>query len=290
MHNIIISLTTISSRLEYIHLVLETLIAQEFYRGRFEVRLHISKDPHLLDEGCPNLPLQLLELQKKHPDKLAINYVKNSGPYRKILPVLDEIYQYGTAHFLNQLIVTADDDTAYPSWWLSKLYDYYLQHQCVVGFRGRAIGFIDKRPLSYKKWTKNIKENPSPLNVPTGKDGVLYSPMHLHPHVRRLAAATLYAPKADDLWLKVHSLMVGVPSVIINPSLEEEFPSVTGSEPVVSLYRSFNQRGGNDDAVQSLEKYLKISRGSSIWKMCNQEENTNGVSRQDVYESVKASA
>ena len=273
MHKLIISLTTISSRLQHVHRVIEFLLVQDFPRHAYEVRLYLSKEPYLLDEGCPKLTPELEQLLKKNKGRLDVAYVKNVGPYRKIIPVLNEVYAYSSTEFCNTLIVTADDDTAYPSSWLRRLYDSYLVHRCVIGFRGRSMKYDANRLIAYKKWPKNIDANPSLFNVPTGKDGVLYCPLHLNPEVLDIATAQQLAPKADDLWLKTHTLLAAAPSYIINSTLDQEFPSVTGSEPVVSLYRSFNQRGGNDEALDSLDRHLKGKFDLDFYRLCCAPEN-----------------
>ncbi|NES03745.1 MAG: glycosyltransferase family 2 protein [Okeania sp. SIO2F4] len=268
MHKIIISLTTISSRLSHIHLVIESLLSQDFPPDAYEVRLHLSEQPYLLDEGCPMITNDLSRLQEENPEQFFVKFVENIGSYRKIIPVLDEVYKQSPTEFCNTLIVTADDDTAYPPWWLWQLYENYLKHRCVIGFRGRVMGFEKEKLISYKKWSRKITDNPSSFNVPTGKDGVLYSPLYLHPKVRDINEAQKSAPKADDLWLKAHTLLAGVPSFVINDTLNQEFPSVTGQEPEVSLYRTFNEFGGNDDALANIENYLKATRGTSFRELC----------------------
>jgi hypothetical protein len=284
---IIVSLTTISSRLRHIHLVIESLLAQDFQSGTFVIRLNLSKEAYLLDDGCSELTRELLLLSKNNNDRFFIDYEENTGPYRKLIPVLNEVYKKAHADFVNTLIVTADDDTYYPSWWLQKLYNYYQKHQCIVGFRGRSMVFKNQQPISYKKWSKNITENPSLLNVATGKDGILYSPLHLHPNVRNINAAIQYAAKADDLWIKAHSLLANIPSFIIHTTLEEEFPSVTGKEPEKSLYRSFNERGGNDDALFSIEQYLLLSKGISLYQLCTDTKVLKQYMSNDISTHVK---
>lgn len=122
--------------------------------------------------------------------------------------------------------------------------------------------------VTYKKWQKTIQENPSLLNVPTGKDGVLYSPLHFNPNILDIALAQQHAPKADDLWIKIHTLLSGTSSFIINRELDQEFSSVTGKEPEVSLYRSFNDKGGNDEAMNNLENYLLSEFDLGIGDFC----------------------
>jgi hypothetical protein len=274
VHKFIITLTTISSRLDHIHLVIESLLAQDFPAHAYEVRLHLSKHPYLLDQGCPTLTAELQKLQRDNRGRFSVVYVENTGPYRKLLPVLNEVYGYESGEFCNTLIVTADDDTAYPPYFLNRLYEHYLKYRCVIGYRGRTMRFDGCKLVPYKKWQKTIQENPSLLNVPTGKDGVLYSPLHFNPKILNIALAQQHAPKADDLWVKAHTLLSGTPSFIINRELDQEFASVTGKEPEVSLYRAFNDKGGNDEAMNNLDNYIMNNFDMGIGDLCTLKTST----------------
>jgi hypothetical protein len=274
VHKVIITLTTISSRLDHVHLVIESLVAQDFPAHAYEVRLHLSKQPYLLDQGCPTLTAELQRLQRDNRGRFSVVYVENTGPYRKLLPVLNEVYDYESEEFRKILIVTADDDTAYPPYFLNRLYVHYLKYRCVIGYRGRAMRFDNGKLAPYKKWQKTIQENSSLLNVPTGKDGVLYSPLHFNPKILDISLAQQHAPKADDLWVKVHTLLSGTPSFIINRELDQEFASVTGKVPEASLYRSFNDKGGNDEAMNNLENYLMNNLNMNIGDLCTPKTST----------------
>ncbi len=274
MHKFIITLTTISSRLDHVHIVIESLLAQDFPAHAYEVRLHLSKHPYLLDQGCPTLTIELQKLQRDHKKRFSVVYVENTGPYRKLLPVLNEVYDYEPDEFCKTLIVTADDDTAYPSYFLNRLYEHYLKYRCVIGYRGRIMRFDGGKLVPYRKWNKTTQENPSLLNVPTGKDGVLYSPLHFSPMILDIALAQQHAPKADDLWIKAHTLLAGIPSFIINRTLDKAFVSVTGNAPEVSLFRSFNDKGGNDEAMNNLENYLITNLDIGIGDLCTLKTST----------------
>ena len=89
-----------------------------------------------------------------------------------------------------------------------------------------------------------------------------------------IALAQQHAPKADDLWIKAHTLLAGIPSFIINRTLDKAFVSVTGKEPEVSLYRSFNDKGGNDEAMNNLENYLITNLDIGIGDLCSLKTST----------------
>jgi hypothetical protein len=264
MHQIHVSLTTIRARLASVHRVVESLLAQQFERGHFNVNLYLSREPYLLDEGCPTPTPELESLVKRHVGRFTFEYVRNTGPYRKIFPILDKVYALPQIAFMRSLIVTVDDDTLYPPDWLQGLYSAYLRHSCVTGYRGRTLMMADDKIAPYHLWSRTVQENPSARNVLTGKDGILYSPLHLHPHARNERAALRVAPKADDLWLKTHALLLGVPAQAIHGSLASEFPSITPPADDISLYQAFNRRGGNDEAIEAINHHLRDTYDISL--------------------------
>jgi len=98
---LLVSLTTISHRVDSLHAVLETLLSQT--RPPDELHLFLSDHAHLLDAGIRHVPKALTLLANSH--RLHIHYVKNTGPYRKLLPLLRRTWDEDVC------IVTVDDDT-----------------------------------------------------------------------------------------------------------------------------------------------------------------------------------
>ena len=103
---LIVSLTSIKSRIVYLERVVRSILSQS--RAPDRVVLHLSEEPYLQDGGVPQetLPTGLLTLEQA--GLLEIRYVANIGPYRKLLPILRAEWE------ANCVIVTADDDTIYP--------------------------------------------------------------------------------------------------------------------------------------------------------------------------------
>ena len=244
---VIVSLTTISTRLATVSRTVRSLLAQDF--PGFRIRLHLSRAPFLLDEGViGDLPADLTGLAHADP-RLEIRFTANLGPYRKILPVLAELQGR------RALIATADDDTVYPSDWLSGLVSAYRDQACVVAYRGHRMVRQNRKFLQYRKWMRAcIQRNPDLYNLPTGKDGVLYDTSVFDPRVLDYTRALEIAPTADDLWLKWHySALRDVPAFIIRPNWKAK--TLANDDFGVSLYRNFNSTGGNDDTIQRLEDY-----------------------------------
>ncbi|GFD69175.1 hypothetical protein [Alteromonas sp. KUL106] len=253
MSKVIISLTTIHSRVDKIHHVIKSLLAQEC-TIQFEVKLFISEKGYLLDEGIPNVPASLQELADNYPNLFSINYTENIGPYRKFIPILKD-YFFDKDDF--SYFVTVDDDTKYPITWLQTLVENAQKQECVVAYRGRVLSCDSRNIHRYKKWTHSDESvlEPNIKTVGTGKDGIIYKPEYFHPDVIDVESALRVCNHADDLWLKFHTAVNGVKSVLLASSLQEAFEDI-GEEDENTLYRKINKHGGNDKAVESLVNYF----------------------------------
>jgi hypothetical protein len=255
---IVVTLTTIRSRLVYVPNVIETLVTQTLRPARID--LNISREPYLLDEGIAEEEPILSELQKF--PLVRVNWVPNTGPYRKIWPWLEAHFSQAVAE--DRIFITVDDDTLYPDYFVQRLYEAYLQHDCVIAFRGRHIELHERRVTPYKKWSWG-RVVPSLSNLPTGKDGILYNTKFFTRDFLNMKEAKRTAPTADDLWIKWHCALNGVPAVILNP---EACTSDYRSFPVVSydddyrgnsLYKRHNAteaQNKNDLAVEKLETHF----------------------------------
>ncbi|RDV26563.1 hypothetical protein DXV75_06090 [Alteromonas aestuariivivens] len=253
MEKVIISLTTIHSRINSLHHVIQSLLGQNCTIP-FQIKLFISKEAYLLDEGILDIPIELQALADQHGNKFSINYTKNLGPYRKFIPLLKDYFQ-DKEDFT--YLVTVDDDTKYPSTWLQKLVDNAKVHNSVVAYRGRVLSCDQRSIHRYKKWTHSDESVliPDIKTVGTGKDGIIYKPEYFHPDVIDIDTALRVCNHADDLWLKFYTAVNGVKSVLLASSLQEAFEDM-GTEDENTLYRKINKNGGNDQAVQNLMKYF----------------------------------
>lgn len=253
-----VTLTSIRSRLENLVKVIESLHQQRLMPQRIE--LYLSELPYLLDEGVSrNDPL--VQALEQFP-LVKVVWVENTGPYRKILPFLQGHFDASPEE--EKLFVTVDDDTLYPEYFLSTLYEKYLEHDCVVAFRGRHIEMSGAAIPSYSEWTQG-KADPVLSNVPTGKDGILYSTKFFTREFLDMAAARSLAPTGDDLWIRWHCAMNGVPALILNPeactSDYKSFPVVDysreyRSNSLYSLHNSAGAQGKNDVSVAALEEHF----------------------------------
>jgi DNA-binding transcriptional ArsR family regulator len=252
---LIVSLTSIKSRIVYLKRVIGSILSES--RTPDQVVLHLSEDPYLHDDGVPRstLPAELLALEEA--GLLEIRYVKNIGPYRKLLPILRAEWES------NCVIVTADDDTIYPPHWLDEMFIAYLKHRAIVAYRWRPMGIRNGRPLPYADWGQpNVSQEIKPeyrklFTFPTGKDGILYHPAFFTEHVFDPELIKL-APTADDMTFKLATMVTATPVVVVARKLstsgrDSEFPLVA---PGVGGLWEHNKSGPNDDSMRKLLNYL----------------------------------
>lgn len=258
--NITITFTTISERLHLLEPVIESLHKQTVKPSK--ILLNISEEAYLLDKGVDKSSKTLLGLKNKFP-LLHINWVKNTGPFRKIVPFMEQYYNSGDKE--ERVFITVDDDTVYPDYFVEKLYQEFNEHDCVVAFRGRYITLENTSIATYNKWELG-KDKTHIANLPTGKDGVIYSTKFFTKDFIDIQKAVELAPTADDLWIKWHCALNGVKAKILNPEAAtsdyKSFPVVDYSAEYrdVSLFKAHNSNGSggkNDKSVKSLELYFK---------------------------------
>nr|WP_083848822.1 glycosyltransferase [Pseudomonas luteola] len=262
LKRVIVSLTSIKAREAALQETVTSLVKQDF-EGFYEVRIYLSHDAYLLDDGFSSQPDWVSDLVKTNPYcALSVRFVRNTGPYRKLLPILDECFDdpFGT------VIVTCDDDTRYSTSWLKTLLSYHRHTGGLVAFRGHTVKISSEKKtlLPYTEWQLNPDKRHFCLaNLPTGKDGVVYRPSYFSPAVLDVEQAMRVAPTADDLWFRWHSIIRGVPCYLI--SLEDRiFDNATFFDSQISLWNAYNKVGGNDQTVAALEKYFNSTFGKGI--------------------------
>lgn len=196
--NVYVSLTTISKRVEYLPDVLQSILDQTVTPDA--VFLWISEEPFLLDDGVrrSDLPNAVVELAEDELSPLEIRCVENTGPHRKLLPLLSDVYHDEEP----PLVLTADDDTLYPPRWLETMVAAYEDECRPITFRARRIQTTDDGLAPYEEWPliPQYEELVSYRLFPTGKDGMLVHPYMFHPDVLTEDFREL-CPSRSDAWI-----------------------------------------------------------------------------------------
>jgi hypothetical protein len=193
---IYISLTTIFSRQDVLSKTLESIIEQTKLPDM--IYLCLSEEPYLLDNGFKNRNIsnsKLVNILEKNNNIIKIKWVENTGPYRKLLPLLKDKWDE------NCLIITIDDDTIYNKDLIKNIVNDYYIYNCVINYRGFTPLFNNLNEFDYDKRKETI--NNYLYNFPTGKGGILYNPQFFHKTGDLIFNRNIYLDTCktnDDIW------------------------------------------------------------------------------------------
>jgi hypothetical protein len=189
--DVIISLTSIPSRLSTLHLTIKSLLNQGVSFEKIILWLHQD----LKEDLPPNL-------QKLQGDRFEIHYCASTEPHRKLVETL-KLYS-------DRIIVTCDDDIIYPDDWLFRLLESWKHTpDDIVAHRCRKIRIKNGEIRPYKSWRSEPTGESSPLAVALGWGGVLFPPGSLDDRVFDRDTYMRLSPRADDLWYKAMATLKG---------------------------------------------------------------------------------
>lgn len=190
-----INITTTHSRLDLCSSTIWSLMHQSILPER--INLWISHEAYMADKGITEIPEWYNELNRLN-DILRIYFVENTGPYRKIIPILrmsnDE-----------DIITYADDDVIYGKGWYESLLMEFTRNEgkYIVATRVRMKrSNIFGRLQSYNMF--ELCKSDSLLNkdyIVTGVGGCILSIKNLKKELIFLDDFTSVSSRTDDVWL-----------------------------------------------------------------------------------------
>lgn len=190
-----VNLTTTHSRLHLCSATVWSLMNQSL-KPDFIV-LWVSRDSYLSDEGIKQTP-DIVQKFNTINNIIVVNYVSNTGPYRKIIPALRKGNH-------SDIMVYADDDVIYGYDWLKTLVDCFNRYdrKCVVASRVRI---IDKNIFgSTKSYSSfDISTSEEKYNerfIITGVGGAILTKDLIDSQYLNDDSFIVVAPKTDDIWI-----------------------------------------------------------------------------------------
>ena len=239
--NVIVSLTSFPARIEKIWLTIETMMRQSV-KPRL-ILLWLSKEQFSSKSA---LPKSLLSLEKRG---LRIELRKGDIKSHKK-------YFYSFIEYPDDYVVTIDDDVYYNTRLIEFLWRAHLLFpDCICCNESHFISFAqDHQLLPYSKWRHNFQMDlvPSKLLCPIGIGGILYPPHSLAEMVTEENIFMQCCPRADDIWLKVMSLMNN--RKVVQTTYHSRFMPVKIRHN--QTLSSSNIGSGNDCQIQSLRKFM----------------------------------
>lgn len=213
-----VNLTTTYQRLKLCRIALTSLLLQS--RLPEQINLWVSSESYLRDQGIADsraLEELLNSLPEANRSRVQIRWVTNTGPYRKLIPMLREAGP-------DDLLVTADDDIFYGKDWLKKLLrNFELSNGKPVAARVRRKAFNCLGvKTSYLYW--NVITEKSEVDdhfvITFGGGAVLTKSMFRAEDIASDAYLDI-SPTADDLWYSRILRNAGCRIVVVPEGLSE---------------------------------------------------------------------
>jgi hypothetical protein len=205
-----------------------------------KIFLYLSEEPYILDIGFKDKKITNSNLLNFIYDNSIINikWVKNTGSYRKLLPLLKDKWDEDC------IIITIDDDTIYDKNLIKNLINDYYKNKCVVCYRGFTPLFDKIQNYNYLK-RDNLKSL-SLYNFSTGKGGILYKPEFFHKTKNLIFNDEIYlntCDKQDDIWFYIVRLLNNVKCYVGDKKWKEKDLTSEG------LFYNFNSKNNNNTIV-----------------------------------------
>lgn len=204
---VIVTLTTIPSRISTLHLTIRSLILQDAQPEKIVLWLN--------DDFKGKVPQSLSKLEG---DIFEIRFSAYLFSHRKLIHSLEA--------FPDKILVTSDDDLIYPAETLGNLYkSHLLQSGSVVAHKCREITYENGKALPYLQWpfTREPLRNDL-LLMPVGAFLVLYPPGILNSSATDIDLFTKISPRSDDLWFKTMTILNYKKSVVSKIPAPEPIP------------------------------------------------------------------
>ena len=264
---VLISIALIAQRLQAAPAVLNSLINQDMPAS--EIHVFASNQPYLHDNGIRNehFPAEVQAMQDN--GFINIHFTANIGPYRKLLPILQERWSEDC------LIITADDDTIYPSDFVANLVNKHRAFpDSIITNRARYMTCRREGLSPYRSWPvcpAEIKlctlghSDKKCHWFPTGKDGVLYRPHFFTDRIFDRAFLSL-APYNDDVWFKFMSLRKSVYVVLADQYDDQKFIEMpkNGRARLWDTNSDSTFHLNNDKQIENVISYCETI-GEPVW-------------------------
>jgi hypothetical protein len=247
----ILSLTSHSTRIQSVHLAVESI-----GQGRLKPRRILL---WLADEEADRaLPDSLLSLVERG---LEIRYTPDLGPHTKYYPYVASQEVHADP------VVTADDDIIYEHDWLAMLVEAHEREPDYIHcHRARRVQLEGCHFAPYGSWGPAPDSAPHPLNFCIGASGAIYPAAFLSALRRHGTGFLSVCPQADDVWLNWVAHREGFPVAQV-ASTWPQYREIPASQ-VVSLSRINIGEGGNQ--LQLADTYSPADRSRLLRSTSNQ--------------------
>lgn len=244
MQKLLISFTSYPARIKTVYKVVESLWKQRQRADEIVLWLSTEDFPKQWDD----LPKSLKSINGQNGFRVEwVN--ENLKSHKKYLYSLQN---------RDQIVITVDDDTYYDDMMVSTLMESYRKHPYAVSARNVHIITRQGEKLSpYEGWAQSATEFIGVERMDLcaiGVNGILYPPYCGNERWFNREQIKKFAPNQDDLWLKFHEIIDGIPTVYTG--MEGQDQVIEGSQES-ALYTENGKGGANDSCILGLLDELK---------------------------------
>lgn len=239
--SVLVSLTSIPSRLNSLDIVVKSVLNQSVLPEKIYLWLH-----HDLKTKIPK------RLAKLQSDIFEIKYSDLTCSHRKLIHTLQENS--------DKPILTCDDDLIYRENWLKNIYEEHQKHpKSIIANTTTQIRLNDKGEyLSFIDW-REVDENPPKHRLlGIGAWGIFYPINALNNEVFNQQMFLKLTPKADDLWFKGMALLQGTDVLQAKNTPKEPIP-IIGTQKIALKKENVDGRK-NDKQWLALSKYYQLHK------------------------------
>jgi hypothetical protein len=224
--------------------------------------IFLSEDEKFKDKGFPDKKITnpgLIYFLNQNKDLFEVKWVSNTGPYRKLLPLLEEKWKEDC------VIITIDDDTEYNENFVKNMICDYEKNlgNFSIGYRSFKMpfdNFDDISTLNYDSFSIIGLNESSVYNFATGKGGVLYSPKFFDRVKDIIFRDDLYmsfCPTNDDVWFNI--LRIANKITLTSGSMNNQFMDRDRINSDCALYFNYNSTSNNKFIINVIE-FLKAQK------------------------------
>ncbi|MDG0060844.1 MULTISPECIES: hypothetical protein [Priestia] len=245
-NNVIVSFTSIPSRIDKVHYVVKSLLLQSYRPDN--IILWLSKEDFPDVDKLPKSLTSLLQTD------FEIRWCENIKPHKK--------YYFAMEENPKAIVITVDDDGLYRKNLIKDLMNSYKRFPNAISCtRAHKMVFDEKMNLkSYNEWEyeSNYFNIPTKLLFATGVGGVLYPPGCLDQRAFDIKLIRELCLNADDIWLKVMGTLNNK-SVVAIPSTKSKYVVGIINAEKISLSKNNVLHSDNDFYIKKVFEKFNVS-------------------------------
>lgn len=243
--DLVVSLTSFPFRMPRLHLVVRSILMQEYLPGRILLTLSSDEFPG----GISSLPKELTDLI---PNGLEIAFIGgNIRAHNK--------YYRAFECYSDKAVVTLDDDCVYPPDIVGRLMKLHARFpKAVCANKHAEVQWDENGFYSYRQWGRAYPAEPEErlTYAALGYGGVLYPPHIYDSTILDSALFRKLAPLADDLWLKAVQIKLGIKVAVSGQPFYH--PVVIPGTQKVKLMSANVGGNKNDEQLHNLNSHFGL--------------------------------